>query len=140
MSKRSRSSRELPPARNLRVPPVSSRAPRPSELSQTPASLQDLWEWNTDLSVETNDMKSIEFTTAHKVNWENIQRWEHPVNLTPESACDQYQAWVDKVRVATGMKRELTIPFPKGVPSLRAYFHPVLFKREPGPPQHLSWS
>ncbi|TGO63276.1 hypothetical protein BCON_0014g00650 [Botryotinia convoluta] len=77
----------------------------------------------------------MEFTTAHKVRWENMQRWELPVNLTPKSACYQYQDWVDKVRVAAAMKRELAISFPKGVPPLRAYFHPVFFKREPGPPR-----
>ncbi|KAF7935369.1 uncharacterized protein EAE97_008276 [Botrytis byssoidea] len=33
------------------------------------------------------------------------------------------------------MKRELAIHFPKGVPPLRAYFHPVFFRREPGPPR-----
>ncbi|TGO12504.1 hypothetical protein BTUL_0087g00170 [Botrytis tulipae] len=134
MSKRSRRSRISPPARNSRGS-WGSRAPRPSELSPTPAPLQDLWEWNTDLSAEANVMKALEFTTAHNVSWEYMQRWELPANLTAESACDQYQAWVDKVRLAAGMKRELAIHFPKGVPPLRAYFHPVFFKREPGPPR-----
>ncbi|TGO41128.1 hypothetical protein BHYA_0026g00350 [Botrytis hyacinthi] len=92
-------------------------------------------EWNTDLGAKSNDIKCIEFTTAHNVHWEYMQRWELPVNSTPESACDQYQAWLDKVIVATDMKRELAIYFPKGVPPSRAYFHPVFFKREPGPPR-----
>lgn len=134
MSKRSRRSRASPPPRSSRGS-RGSRAPLQSELSPTPGLLQDIWEWDTDLSAEENDNKSMEFTTAHNVRWENMQRWELPVDLTPESACYQYQAWVDKVRVDAGMKRELEISFPKGVPLLRAYFHPVWVKREPGPPR-----
>ncbi|KAF7889174.1 hypothetical protein EAF00_009474 [Botryotinia globosa] len=80
-------------------------------------------------------MNRMEFTTAHNVPWEDMQRWVLPANLTAESACYEYQAWVDKVRLAAGMKRELAIHFPKGVPPLRAYFHPVFIKREPGPPR-----
>ena len=134
MSKRSRRSRASPPPRSSRGS-RGSRAPLQSELSPTPGLLQDIWEWDTDLSAEENDNKSMEFTTAHNVRWEDMQRWELPVDLTPESACYQYQAWVDKVRVDAGMKRELAISFPKGVPPLRAYFHPVWVGGEPGPPR-----
>ncbi|KAK6597140.1 hypothetical protein H4I95_09411 [Botrytis cinerea] len=116
MSKRSRRSRASPPPRSSRGS-RGSRAPLQSELSPTPGLLQDIWEWDTDLSAEENDNKSMEFTTAHN------------------SACYQYQAWVDKVRVDAGMKRELAISFPKGVPPLRAYFHPVWVGGEPGPPR-----
>ncbi|TEY37771.1 hypothetical protein BOTCAL_0510g00060 [Botryotinia calthae] len=117
MSRRSRGLQASPPPRNYRGS-RSSRVPRPSELSPIPGPLQDIWEWDTDLSAEENDKK-----------------WELPVDLTPESACYQYQAWVDKVRVDAGTKRELAISFTKGVPPLRAYFHPVWVKREPGAPR-----
>ncbi|KAF7944414.1 hypothetical protein EAE96_010810 [Botrytis aclada] len=121
--------------RSSRPSPVPSSAPRPSQLPPTSAPLQDLWEWDTDLSVEANNIKSMEFTTAHNMRWEDMQRWELPNNLTSESACNQYQAWVVKVRLDAGMKRGLAISFPKGVPPLRAYFHPVFFKRELGAPR-----